>query len=132
MHPLMPRLAAALAVATIALSPATAEVSTSKGVTIHRGSDGGHGDWRRGDHRRHRHDGSGSGVVADNPGLDPRARTDVLMETYGGEWALYNNRTWEPDSYNDWWHDNPARSFPRWVTSGMCERKWYSADTLRC
>src|SRR5215218_9709434 len=23
----------------------------------------------------------------------------------GGEWALYNNRSWEAESYNDWWHD---------------------------
>lgn len=131
MHPLMPRLAAILAVATIAQTPAAAEVSTSNGVTIHRGSDGGHGDGR-GDHRRHRHDHDRfGGIVAEN-GLDPNARTDVLMETYGGEWALYNNRSWQPDSYNDWWHDNPQRSFPRWVTSGMCERQWYSADTLRC
>ena len=130
MHPLMPRLAAILAVATVTVSPAAAEVSTSNGVNIHRGSDGGHGDWRRRDHRRH--DRDRFGVVAERNGFDPRARTDVLMETYGGEWALYNNRSWESDSYNDWWHDNPSRSFPRWVTSGMCARQWYSADTLRC
>ena len=127
MHPLMPRLAAALAVALIPVSPAPAEVSN--GVAIHRGSDGGHGDWRRGDHRRNRHDPF---HVVEEGGFDRRARTDVIMETYGGEWALYNNRTFESDSYNDWWHDQPMRSFPRWVTSGMCERQWYSADTLRC
>jgi hypothetical protein len=131
MHPLLPRLTAALAVAILPVTPAaSADVRISNGVTVHRGSDGNHGD-RRFDHRRHRHDSLG-GVVSERGGLDPRARTDVLMETYGGEWALYNNRTWDSDSYNDWWHDQPMRSFPRWVTSGMCERKWYSADTLRC
>ena len=29
------------------------------------------------------------------------------------EWALYNNRSCDPDSYNDWWHDRPDRAFPR-------------------
>jgi len=33
-----------------------------------------------------------------------------------GSWALYNNRSWEPSSYNDWWHDRPDRAYPRWVT----------------
>ena len=74
------------------------------GVTIHRG--GRHGD---------------DAVVVDSGGF-----------YYGGEWALYNNRTWESDSYNDWWHDKPERAFPRWVTSGQCARQWYAADTLRC
>ena len=79
------------------------------GVTVHRGDGGGH-------HRRGR-----DNAIVDSGGY-----------YYGGEWALYNNRTWESDSYNDWWHDKPERSFPRWVTSGQCARQWYAADTLRC
>lgn len=79
------------------------------GVTVHRG------DGR--DDRRHRR----NTVVVDGGGY-----------YYGGEWALYNNRSWASDSYNDWWHDNPERAFPRWVTSGQCARQWYAADTLRC
>ena len=124
---LLPRLAAAIAVTVLFIPPAVADVTRQNGVNIHRGSDG---DFRS-DHRRHRH-GAFRGTAGDRSGLDPRARTDVILETYGGEWALYNNRSWESDSYNDWWHDQPMRSFPRWVTSGMCERKWYSADILRC
>ncbi|HEY1142877.1 MAG TPA: hypothetical protein VGE68_02460 [Sphingomicrobium sp.] len=81
---------------------------TSMGVVIHRGGGGRHS---RGD----------DVVLADGGGF-----------YYGGEWALYNNRSWEKDSYNDWWHDNPDRAFPRWVTSGQCARQWYAADTLRC
>ena len=53
--------------------------------------------------------------------------------TYGGEWALYNNRTWESDSYNDWWHDQPWRSYPKWVSTNQnCERMWWSGGGWRC
>jgi hypothetical protein len=77
------------------------------------------GDFRRdGDHRHHRGGG---------------CRTDVVMDWYGGEWALYNNRSWEPDSYNDWWHDRPERAYPRWMTHNQdCARRWYSGDVLTC
>ncbi|HTK75562.1 MAG TPA: hypothetical protein VL371_09915 [Gemmataceae bacterium] len=79
------------------------------GVVIHRSGGGHHGG------------GSGDVFIGDTGGY-----------YYGGEWALYNNRTFEKDSYNDWWHDNPERAFPRWVTNGQCARQWYAADTLRC
>ena len=54
-----------------------------------------------------------------------------------GEWALYNNRSWAPDSYNDWWHDRPDRAFPRWVQEqrgGACapDRMWWSGGGWRC
>ena len=50
-----------------------------------------------------------------------------------GEWALYNNRSWESDSYNDWWHDQPWRSYPRWVTKNEdCQRQWWSGGGWRC
>ena len=54
------------------------------------------------------------------------------------QWALYNNRSWEPDSYNDWWHDRPDRAFPRWVQEqrarGTCEpnRMWWSGSGWHC
>ena len=53
-------------------------------------------------------------------------------------WALYNNRTFEPDSYNDWWHDRPDRALPRWVQEqgarGTCDpdRMWWSGAGWRC
>ena len=51
----------------------------------------------------------------------------------GGEWALYNNRSWESDSYNDWWHDQPWRSYPRWVSKNEdCQRQWWSGGGWRC
>ena len=40
---------------------------------------------------------------------------------------------WSSDSFNDWWHNNPERSFPRWIqNNGNCERKWWGGDALRC
>ena len=104
-----------------ALDPAgTAFVSNSaSGVTVHRG--GGFND-RRG----------GFTVVRDHD-RNRRIRSEVDMVTYGGEWALYNNRTWESDSYNDWWHDQPWRSYPKWVSTNQnCERMWWSGGGWRC
>ena len=50
-----------------------------------------------------------------------------------GEWALYNNRSWESDSYNDWWYDQPWRSYPRWVSKNEdCQRQWWSGGGWRC
>ena len=77
---------------------------------------------------RHRHDG------------DRHRRHDgqldngvVLGGYYGGEWALYHNRSWEPDSFNDWWHDNPERAYPAWMQHNQhCDRMWYRGDTLVC
>ncbi len=58
---------------------------------------------------------------------------DVVMDWYGGEWALYNNRSWDPDSYNDWWHDRPNRAYPHWMTMNQdCQRRWFAGDVLRC
>ena len=108
--------AATLCVASLASGPAAAESRVSHGVTIHGG--GGfvsQGD-RRGSFERRHHRGSNilvGGIV-------------------GGEWALYNNRTFEPDSYNDWWHERPWRSYPRWVTSNKCDRLWWGGGTWRC
>ena len=76
------------------------------------------GDFGNGNHRRRGHRGS---------------RGDVIVGDWGdGDWALYNNRTFEPDSYNDWWHERPYRAYPRWVTNGSCDRLWWGGDTLRC
>ncbi len=99
-------------------APASAQTVTSHGVRIHSGSDfarpGGFSDFDRRDRRRH-----GRG-------------TDVILNSWGGEWALYNNRSFESDSYNDWWHDRPDRSYPRWVSSGGCDRLWWSGGGWRC
>lgn len=57
----------------------------------------------------------------------------AVTHTYGGEWALHNNRSWAPDSYNDWWHDRPDRAYPRWLQNNRdCERVWWSGGGWRC
>jgi hypothetical protein len=62
-----------------------------------------------------------------------RCRSDVVMDWYGGEWAYYNNRSFAPDSYNDWWHDRPDRAYPAWMRHNRdCQRQWFSGDVLRC
>ena len=43
------------------------------------------------------------------------------------------NRSFDPDKWNDWWHDRPDRAYPRWMTrNGDCARRWYSGDVLTC
>jgi hypothetical protein len=121
--------AASCAIATLPSAPVQAQstgsaafVGVNSGggsVRIHRGFGGDRRDgWQRRD--RHRRDG--------------RFDDDAVIGTWvdGGEWALYNNRSWEPDSYNDWWHDRPDRAFPRWVQNGNCERMWWSGGNWRC
>ena len=54
-----------------------------------------------------------------------------------GEWAYSNNRSWDSNSYNDWWNDRPDRAFPRWVQEqhgGPCEpdRMWWSGTGWHC
>ena len=59
--------------------------------------------------------------------------SDVIMDVYGGEWARYNNHSWDSDSYNDWWHDRPDRAYPAWMRRNQdCQRPWFAGDTLRC
>ena len=83
-----------------------------------RSADSGHwnGQGRHHDRRRH-----GGGDFAGPWGW------------YGGDWAYYNNRSFEPDSYNDWWHDRPDRAFPRWMQNNQnCARLWWSGGGWRC
>jgi hypothetical protein len=45
------------------------------------------------------------------------------------------NRSWDPDSFNDWWHDRPDRAFPRWVAHNEnCtpDRMWWSGSGWHC
>lgn len=45
------------------------------------------------------------------------------------------NRSFDPDKWNDWWHERPERSFPRWVWNNQnCspDRMWSSGSGWRC
>ena len=97
---------------------AGATQTTAHGVRITRGPGDDRFRGRDGDHRRHRDRDRG-----------------VFIGGYwpGGEWALHNNRSWQSDSYNDWWHDRTDRSYPRWVANNAnCERMWFSGSGWRC
>lgn len=54
---------------------------------------------------------------------------------YGGYDSAYldPNESWEADGRNDWWHERPWRSFPRWVHNNQdCQRLWWSGGGWRC
>ena len=80
---------------------------------------------------------SGFGSTAGRDGPDDHHRRGAVVVLggfgYGGEWALYNNRAFEPDSYNDWWHERTERSYPRWLQNNQnCERRWWGGGSWRC
>lgn len=109
--------AASLAAIILPAAPAEALDDRGSGFTISSGGPTSVGDVRFGrrdgdrrDRRRHRDGG------------------DVFI----GEWPQQGDTVWRADSYNDWWHDNPSRAFPRWVQSGKCERLWWSGGGWRC
>jgi hypothetical protein len=90
--------AAALAGASALAAPASAQAQPLGGSAFAGTGGGGGGEWSGDDGRR---------------GL-PRT---VVIGGFGWNegWALYNNRSFAPDSFNDWWHERPQRSFPRWM-----------------
>jgi hypothetical protein len=60
---------------------------------------------------------------------------------FGAGWGYYDpevNRSWDSDSYNDWWQDRPDRAYPRWVQEqqarGTCDpdRVWWSGSGWHC
>ena len=85
---------------------------------------------------------TGVAVARPAPGLDPgrgdgrRGRQTVVIGDYGyrdGNWAYANNRDFEPDSYNGWWHERTERSYPRWLQNNQnCERRWWGGGSWRC
>ena len=104
-----------LAAAALFAAPAQAD-GGSHGLTINSGGGFNGGSHHGFDgHRRNR-----NVVVVGNLG-------------WSDDWALYNNRSFEPDSYNDWWHDRPDRAYPRWMQNNQnCQRVWWSGGGWRC
>lgn len=118
-------LAASAGALALAPAPAAAQGWAGQGFAISSGSQTSaftgsercsDGTRCGGDRRRHRRD---DGVIG------------TWVES--GQWARYNNPSFESDSYNDWWHDQPWRAYPRWMTKNEnCDRMWYSGNVLRC
>jgi hypothetical protein len=118
-------LAAAGSIAAIALPAGGAQAQEGGGhhsgafVGVPEGPVAGHAFRRDCDNRRCR--------------FDRNEDAAVVMDWYGGEWARWNNRTWQATSYNDWWHEEPWRAYPAWMRRNQdCTRHWYAGDTLRC
>src|SRR3954447_2532760 len=94
-------------------------------VTVHRGAGAFIADSRH--HSRDRRDRDGR-----------RDRRD--FDTYGfGPWDYASdfdgNRAFDPDKYNDWWHERPWRAYPRWVQNNRdCtpDRMWQGGGVWRC
>jgi len=59
---------------------------------------------------------------------DRRGDDDIGIWVNSGEWAKYNNRTFESDSFNGWWHDRPDRAYPAWMRNNQnmpnCRLYW--------
>jgi hypothetical protein len=78
------------------------------------------GDQGNSGHRRHIHVGDGSGFGF-----------GYGYGYYDGDYDA--NRSFDPDKWNDWWHDRPERAFPRWMSRNQdCARPWYSGNVLTC
>jgi len=107
--------AAILVVAAVAPTPAEAQNRASPGFSTGSGASFG------GDVRFDRRDG------------DRRdRRRDHNGDLFIGEWPQQGDTAWRSESFNDWWHDNPSRAFPRWVQTGNCDRLWWSGGGWRC
>src|SRR5215203_3940235 len=72
---------------------------------------------------------SGNGFGFGGNGHDRRRRDgEIGIWVNSGEWAQYNNRTFESDSFNGWWHDRPDRAYPAWMRNNQnmpnCRLYW--------
>lgn len=83
-------------------------------------------------------DGHGSDQVwVDDRRYDRRRRqhndTDTVLLGPSPDWD--GNRSFDPDRWNDWWHERPNRAYPRWVqqqTEERCDRMWWGGGVWRC
>jgi hypothetical protein len=75
---------------------------------------------------------TGQSFVGDFRGDRRDRRRDRDGDVFIGEWPQQGDTAWRPESFNDWWHDNPSRAFPRWVQTGNCDRVWWSGGGWRC
>jgi len=125
MHRLLLTAAAAAAALTFT-SPAAAQsfTSSSGGSWGSRPFVGIPADSNGGGVRIHRgHDRSGRGF----------ADTGYFAPGYNDYGDYDANRSFDPEKWNDWWHDRPDRAFPRWMSRNQdCARRWYSGDVLTC
>lgn len=110
-----------LLAAAVLPGPAAAPAPVGVATPAHVGNLAG--DWRRGHPDRQRQRGHDRILV-------------VNHWAWGGAMSHDPASAWRPNGYNDWWHDQPWRSYPRWVQQqgGGCppERMWQSGGVWRC
>ena len=79
---------------------------------------------------------SSNGFGFGDNGHSRRRRDDQIgIWVNSGEWAQYNNRTFESDSFNGWWHDRPDRAYPAWVRNNQMMqncRLYWAGGGWRC
>ena len=64
---------------------------------------------------------------------DRRDRRRGDRFTYFGDREYQGDTAWRSDSFNDWWHERPHRSYPAWMSRNQnCERIWWSGGGWRC
>ena len=116
-----------------------ATMTLSAQVQAQAGPDSSYHDGHSGHFRGGFRDGQRTSACED--GDHHHSRATVICDGWAyadGQWALYNNRSWAPDSYNDWWNDRPDRAYPRWVQEqhmrGTCtpDRMWWSGSGWHC
>lgn len=119
MRALLALIAAAAAVAL----PSAPALADNPGAGMTAGHD--HRDFRRdGDFRRDRDDRRDRRDRR-------RAGFDSSVFVYDRDWQ--GDSAWRANSFNDWWHERPHRSSPRWVSRNRdCTQMWWSGGTWRC
>jgi hypothetical protein len=125
---------AAMSAALVIPSPASAQgavassgfsaVSGTQRIGVLTGRPGGEFGRRGGFGDGHRH----------HIRVDGRVQGGGYYSSGYNDYGDYDaNRSFDPDKWNDWWHDRPDRAFPRWMSRNQgCERPWYSGDVLTC
>ncbi len=98
--------------------PGLARASSAADVRVHRGSSQLVGDLR-GDFDRDRR-------------FDRRRDRGFDGGIYYGDREYQGDTVWRSTGFNDWWHDNPQRNMPRWITVNNCDRQYWTGAGWRC
>jgi hypothetical protein len=114
---------AALAAPAAALDRSGAQFSArgAAAVTVHRNGSG------------HVTGGFPRGLSGDGDRHDRRRHRGGDGDIFFGEREYQGDSAFRPEGFNDWWHERPWRSYPRWVQSNDgCEREWQGGGVWRC
>ena len=71
------------------------------------------------------------GPAGSSPGRRFRRVVDNTVVVY--DRADNGDSAFRRDGFNDWWHSDPARAFPRWMSNNQgCQRQWWSGGGWTC